>query len=58
MRNLSVLDDAKNSISLIEDEINNDNRAFERIADLARDLDENNWKENSQEIFDIAYARC
>lgn len=28
---------------------------FRRVADLARDLDESNWKERSQEIYEIAY---
>ena len=29
--------------------------AFETIADLARNLDEDNWKESSEKIFQIAY---
>lgn len=30
--------------------------SFERIADLARNADEHNWKNAIGEIFDIAYS--
>lgn len=45
------------SIDRIEKEAYEDNTAFEKIADLAKTINSDNWEEISDKIFEIAYAR-
>lgn len=46
---------ALDALREIGDEASEMRSAFERITDIARSLDESNWKESSEKIFQIAY---
>ena len=50
-----VADNAKTEIDNLSAHALKLESDFKRIADLARDIDESNWKEQSEAIFQIAY---
>ena len=50
-----LADNARNAIDYMQDYIQQATKAFERIADLTRSADEDNWHEVIDEVFDIAY---
>ena len=50
-----VIDSIKSELDELADYTSKAQDAFRRIADLARDLDESNFADKSNEIFQIAY---
>ena len=51
------LQNAQDAIDEVSSYLDGASKDFERIADLAKDIDDSNWQEVSQKIFDIAYQR-
>jgi hypothetical protein len=52
-----IRDSIQESLRQIENEAYEDNKAFEKIADLARTIDTENCEEIANKIFEIAYER-
>lgn len=48
-------DNAKSAVEQLGDICRSHEDAFRIIVDIVRSLDETNWKEKSEEIFNIAY---
>ena len=51
------LQNAQDAIDEVSSYVDGAIKDFESIANLARDIDDSNWQEVSQKIFDIAYQR-
>lgn len=51
----TLVDDAKSAVEQLGDICRSHEDAFRRIVDIARSIDETNWKDKVDEIFSIAY---
>lgn len=51
------IDNITDILNELSNGLSEDEKIFERIADMARDADENNWKTTIDSIFAMAYDR-